>query len=120
MTQPQPKRKVRRGRGYSKKCSEKSVKIIGNNSAGLLGKKDSFINLMNKFKPGVSMVQETKIYRKGQIKVDNYCVFDNLRGQAEGGGLMTLVHFISCEIYKCIWCPGKCNKLRKNGILCAT
>ena len=86
------KRKQRRGRGFSKKCSEKTLNIIGNNSAGLMGKKDSFINLVNKLRPGVAMLQETKLYRQGQIKIDNYCVFENLRGQSEGGGLLTMVH----------------------------
>jgi hypothetical protein len=83
---------VRRGRGFSKKCSEKSLNVVGNNVAGLMGKKDSFFSLINKFKPGVSMLQETKLYRKGQIKVENYNIFENLRGQAEGGGLLTMVH----------------------------
>ena len=86
------KKQTRRGRGGSKKCSEKSLKIIGNNVAGLMGKKDSFLNLVNKLKPGISMLQETKLYRKGQIKLDNYSVFENIRGQSEGGGLLTMVH----------------------------
>ena len=60
--------------------------------AGLMGKKDSFLNLVNEFKPGVSMLQETKLYKKGQFKVDNYSIFENLRGQSEGGGLLTMVH----------------------------
>ena len=38
------------------------------------------------------MLQETKLYRQGQIKVDNYNIFENLRGQSEGGGLLTMVH----------------------------
>ena len=74
--------KMKTRRGGSKKCSEKSLKIIGNNVAGLMGKKDSFVNLVNKLKPGVSMLQETKLYRKGQIKFDNYSVFENIRGQS--------------------------------------
>ena len=43
-------------------------------------------------KPGVTMLQETKLYRKGQIKIPNFCVFENLRAQGEGGGLLTMVH----------------------------
>ena len=77
------KKHVRRGRGWSKKCSEKSLNIIGNNSAGLLGKKDSFLNLVKKFQTGVAMLQETKIYRKGQIKVKNYNIFEKVRGQSQ-------------------------------------
>ena len=37
-------------------------------------------------------LQETKLYRKGQIKIQNFCVFENLRAQGEGGGLLTMVH----------------------------
>ena len=38
------------------------------------------------------MLQETKLYKKGQIKMDNYCVFETVRGVSEGGGLLTMVH----------------------------
>ena len=85
-------KKVRRGRGLSKKSTEKSLKIIGNNVAGILGKKDSFVNLVENVKPGVTMVQETKLYKKGQIKMNNYSIFEKIRGQSEGGGLLTMVH----------------------------
>ena len=52
--------------------------------ASLVGKKDSFLNLVNKFNPGVTMLQETKLFRKGQLKMDDYSVFENLRGLKEG------------------------------------
>jgi hypothetical protein len=32
------------------------------------------------------------LYKKGKIKVENYDIFENLRGHAEGGGLLTMVH----------------------------
>ena len=86
------KKQVRRGGGFSKKCTNRSFKIIGNNSAGLSGKKDSFENLIKEFSPGVVMIQETKLYKKGTIQVENYSVFENIRGKGEGGGLLTLVH----------------------------
>ena len=38
------------------------------------------------------MFQETKIYRKGKIRLDNYCIFESIRGDGEGGGLLTMVH----------------------------
>ena len=68
------------------------MKIIGNNSAGIKAKSDSFKNVLNQLKPGVVMLQETKLYRKGTLKFDNFCVFEKVRGQREGGGLLTLVH----------------------------
>ena len=66
--------------------------IIGNNIAGLTSKKESLINVMNTIKPAVGMFQETKLYKKGQLKLENYCIFESIRGEKEGGGLMTLVH----------------------------
>ena len=57
-----------------------------------MSKKDSFLNLVNKLKPGVSMLQETKLYRKGTFKLENYCVFEKIRETNEGGGLMTIIH----------------------------
>ena len=86
------KKEIRRGKGFSKKCTNKSFKIIGNNAAGLKAKKDSFENIMKVFSPGVAMIQETKLYRKGTMCFNNYSCFEKVRGQSEGGGLMTLVH----------------------------
>ena len=70
---------------------EKSLILIGNNVAGLLSKKDSFINLINSVMPAVGMFQETKLYKKGQIQLEKYCVFESIRGDKEGGGLLTMV-----------------------------
>ena len=94
MKQPKRKNKIRRGRGFAKKCSQKSLTIIGNNSAGIKSKKDSLQNLIKQLSPGVGvvMLQETKLYKKGSIKFKDMCVFEQLRGVNEGGGLMTLVH----------------------------
>ena len=41
---------------------------------------------------GVTMLQETKLYKKGSMKFSNMNVFEKIRGLNEGGGLMTLVH----------------------------
>ena len=60
--------------------------------SGLQSKKDSFFNLMNSFTPGVAMFQETKLYKKGQITLKNYCSFESIREQGQGGGLLTMVH----------------------------
>ena len=62
---------------------------MGNNVAGMKSKKESFYNLIKQLNPGVNMLQETKFYQKGSIKVNNISVFEKLR---VGGGLMTLVH----------------------------
>ena len=38
------------------------------------------------------MVQETKFYKKGTFKYHDYNVFETIRGNKEGGGLLTMVH----------------------------
>ena len=60
--------------------------------SGLQSKKDSFFKLMNSFTPGVAMFQETKLYKKGQITLKNYCSFESIREQGQGGGLLTMIH----------------------------
>ena len=68
------------------------MKIIGNNAAGILNKVDSFKNTVKKFSPGVFFVQETKTRRKNQIKLDDYVMFEHIRKDKGGGGLLTAVH----------------------------
>ena len=65
---------------------------MGNNSAGLKRKQDSLKNLISQLKAGVLMLQETKLYKRGSIRLENMCIFEKLRGLNEGGGLMTIVH----------------------------
>ena len=48
--------------------------------------------MINQLKPGVVLLQESKLYEKGTLKFDDYCVFEKVRKQNEGGGLLTLVH----------------------------
>ena len=69
-----------------------SMYILGNNSAGLLNKVDSFSRKIEKFKPGVFFVQESKVRRKNQIKHKDYIMFEHLRKEKGGGGLLTAVH----------------------------
>ena len=86
------KKKTRRGRGGNKKCKNISLKIVGNNCAGLKGKEDSFENLLKIFSPAIVMLQETKLYKRGTMKFSEFECFEKLRNDNEGGGLMTLVH----------------------------
>ena len=78
--------------GFSKKCSQKAVTVIGNNIASFNGKKESFLHMISEFCPGAVLLQETKLYQKGSVMVNDYCVFEKLRSQGEGGGLLTMVH----------------------------
>ena len=50
------------------------------------------MNTDNHLQAGVVMLQETKLYKKGSYKHENYLIFESLRGQNEGGGLLTMVH----------------------------
>ena len=48
---------------------------------------------ITKFQPGVFFVQETKVSRKGQIKVDDYEIFEVVRPNCPvGGSILTGVH----------------------------
>ena len=38
------------------------------------------------------MFQETKLYKKNQFKLENYCIFESIRGEKQGGGLLTMIH----------------------------
>ena len=68
------------------------MNILGGNAAGILNKLESFKRNIQIFKPGVYFLQETKSRRKGQIKLDDYVVFEFLRKDKGGGGLLTAVH----------------------------
>ena len=86
------KKKIKTKRGYGRKRGRETsenvnFKLIGNNANGILGKKESFLNLIKNEKPHCFMLQETKLRRKGQLKVDGYQIFDTVRDNKGGGGL---------------------------------
>ena len=72
------KKHVRRGGGGTKKLKNLSLKIIGNNCAGLKGKKNSFENLLKIFAPGIVMLQETKLYKRGTMKFEEFQCFEKV------------------------------------------
>ena len=83
---------MRRGRKKIKTNNEENMYILGTNSAGLLNKEDSFKRNISLFKPAVFFVQETKVPRKGKLKVSDYVMFEKIRKTGGGGGLLTAVH----------------------------
>ena len=88
------KPKTRRGYGHKnrRRNNDKSTcqfSIIGSNSSGLHSKKESFFSIINNVKPSVITIQETKIYRTGSVKVPGYQVFEKVRQNNKGGGLLT-------------------------------
>ena len=88
-------KRIRRGRGDSRKYYEnKSSRfvILGNNIAGLNGKLDSLKRILEVFQPGVVMLQETKTRKPSTLKLKELIIFEKIRENNEGGGLMTIVH----------------------------
>ena len=62
--------------------------MCGTNADGINTKMDSLLNLIQTETPQVLMIQETKLYRKNQMKLKNYEIFEKLRKAKEGGGIM--------------------------------
>ena len=69
-----------------------NLSIIGNNAAGLTGKLDSLKRLIQVFNPAVILLQETKYKTKRKLKLDGFEIFEQLRENNEGGGLMSIIH----------------------------
>ena len=88
------KRKTRRSNRnkHLKNKNSKNFVVIGTNCNGILSKQESLQNNINIFAPAVQFFQETKLSRKGQIKLPNYQVFESIRSDKEGGGLLTAAH----------------------------
>ena len=66
--------------------------VIGTNAAGLLNKKESLHRTIELLSPSVIMVQETKARRKNKIKLKDYVIFEHIRPEKGGGGLLSAVH----------------------------
>ena len=89
------KNRIRRGRGGNKNNinnSSTNLTIIGNNVAGLNGKLKSLEKIIENFAPGIILLQETKMRNTNQIKLPGFTIFEQLRENNEGGGLMSIVH----------------------------
>ena len=84
-------------RGYGKKNKRKNLvnkinlSLIGTNAAGLTSKKESFFNILNKYRPSIVTIQESKHKRAGSLKVPGYQAFEKVRKNKSGGGLLTCV-----------------------------
>ena len=48
--------------------------------------------MLKELKVGILFLQETKLYTKGQIRLQNFVIFETNRPQNGGGGLLTAVH----------------------------
>ena len=83
------KRPTRRGKGKLKKNKAKcSIKIIGTNADGISSKKESLFKLLDDEKPSAFMIQETKLKREMLISSNDYHIYENVRKNKGGGGIM--------------------------------
>ena len=79
-------KKKRRGKHRKKNISKLSV--MGTNANGIKSKKASLINVLNADLPQIFMLQETKLKRKNQIRLEKYEIFEKVRKHKGGGGIM--------------------------------
>ena len=60
--------------------------IFGSNANGILAKKESLVANIQSFQVGALFLQETKVSRKGQIKIENDEIFEVVRPNCPTGG----------------------------------
>ena len=89
------KKKNRRG-GFTRKRESNhknpgflNFSLMGTNANGISSKLDSLQENINIFSPTVITIQETKLRRKGSILVPGFQVYESLRSENTGGGLLT-------------------------------
>ena len=46
---------------------------------------------IEKLNPGCVFLQETKLYKKGQVTIDGFTPFEHVRNNSKGGGLLSLI-----------------------------
>ena len=78
-------------RGLKKKQKYSKLVAIGCNAAGLKQKVKSLESKVDKFNPGCIFIQETKLYKKGQVELDGFTPFEQVRTSRSGGGLLSLI-----------------------------
>ena len=86
----QKQKKTRRGLQKSK--NKLSLVAIGSNAAGLKQKMYSLQSKIQQFQPACIFIQETKLYKKGQISLDGFQCFEHVRVNSKGGGLLLAIH----------------------------
>ena len=92
------KKKTRRGLGKKNIRKSNKFTIVGTNADGISTKKESFLNLIQNEKPSCFMVQETKLKKIGQLKVKGYQLFESVRKDRNGGGLVIGIdNAMDCE-----------------------
>ena len=59
---------------------------MGINAAGLRSKLLTFKKVINELQPSVFFIEETKFKDSGKLKIENYDIFELVRGSRDGGG----------------------------------
>ena len=92
-------KKTRRGYGKGKnrmKVKNNSGKVrlslFGTNANGIISKIDSLKHNINIFNPSIITLQETKVKRKGLVKLPGYQVFELPRVEGSRLGLLTAIN----------------------------
>ena len=67
------------------------LSLLGNNVNGLRNKLDTLYNNIKYFRPSIITLQETKFKSKGMVKLNGYEIFEFIRSDGSGGGLLTAV-----------------------------
>ena len=75
----------RRGRKINKSKNKKQFSLIGVNTAGIKEKIKSLENIVENIKPSCILLQETKMQRKGWVKIKGYQTFELVRKESGGG-----------------------------------
>ena len=87
------KMKTRRGYKRKYKNNKKSISltVIGNNCSGLASKKESLNFAINAVVPSVILLQETMLKKVGLLNLQGYQIFEKVRPNKNGGGLLTAI-----------------------------
>ena len=70
------------------KSKSKSFNIFSTNSAGLKIKSSSFKNQIHSLDAATFTIQETNFTKKGNLKIEEYEVFEAIRAKKFGGTLV--------------------------------
>ena len=86
------KHKTRRTLKSKSAGTSKTLTIVGTNANGIVSKIDSLALVVKELNPAVVILQETKVNRKGQVKLPGYEIFELIRESDAGGSLLTAIH----------------------------
>ena len=66
------------------------MRFLGVNANGLKPRLITFKKVLSELKPSVFFVEESKFKDEGQLKIENYVIFEQTRETRDGGGGLAL------------------------------